>query len=329
MSHTRSDTESTLVNNQGSNFSSASSETEVSSISSSKSRAYLKELECENANGTNNEHGSMGKRAWCPAASSASRSVCPALNAMANHGYIPRSGHEITFPKLFFGLRNCYNLTYALTLVLTLGGFILIGLWPLTWKGWKKIELREVGRKMGETIHERRGQVSVQLLSLIAVGVEHNASLIHPDVPRCESHLPSWKPLASLASTLFPNAGPMITEIDVAHARLARETASLNYQRSQTGKEAKSYTGLDAVHAEIARGEMAIILGVWRESEESPNGIPLASLMPWLTEERLPEDWVKADLNGKTRKRTGLFEVMKRSKTMKAEMDRIRALETI
>jgi len=38
-----------------------------------------------------------------------SRSCCPALNAMANHGILPRSGRGITFPQMNAAIRSTYN----------------------------------------------------------------------------------------------------------------------------------------------------------------------------------------------------------------------------
>ncbi|KAJ6596153.1 hypothetical protein DFH09DRAFT_858156, partial [Mycena vulgaris] len=48
---------------------------------------------------------------------------------------------------------------------------------------------------------------------------------------------------------------------------------------------------LDAMHAEIARGERAIILGVWQQSIGGRKGAPLPWMRTWLGEERLPEGW--------------------------------------
>ncbi|KAH7915896.1 Chloroperoxidase [Hygrophoropsis aurantiaca] len=44
-----------------------------------------------------------------PAQEGDSRCSCPALNAMANHGIIPRSGRNITFTELNHQIRSTYN----------------------------------------------------------------------------------------------------------------------------------------------------------------------------------------------------------------------------
>lgn len=46
---------------------------------------------------------------YIPAADTDSRSSCPALNAMANHGILPRSGRSISFRELNAAIRTTYN----------------------------------------------------------------------------------------------------------------------------------------------------------------------------------------------------------------------------
>jgi len=38
-----------------------------------------------------------------------SRSACPALNALSNHGILPRDGRNITYPQMSAAIRNVYN----------------------------------------------------------------------------------------------------------------------------------------------------------------------------------------------------------------------------
>ncbi|KIK49938.1 hypothetical protein GYMLUDRAFT_253415 [Collybiopsis luxurians FD-317 M1] len=66
---------------------------------------------------------------YCPPQAGDLRSVCPALNTMANHG--PRDGRHLTFGVLFRGLKECYGLTTPLASVLVTGSFVLIGRSPL------------------------------------------------------------------------------------------------------------------------------------------------------------------------------------------------------
>ena len=65
--------------------------------------------------------------AFCPPHPGDSRAPCPAMNSMANHGYLPRDGKCITPGVLIHALRAGYHLSYPLAWFLTHGGFYLIG----------------------------------------------------------------------------------------------------------------------------------------------------------------------------------------------------------
>ncbi|GFP58912.1 putative sterigmatocystin biosynthesis peroxidase stcC [Trichoderma asperellum] len=46
---------------------------------------------------------------WIPAGPKDSRSPCPGLNVLANHGYLPRSGKNIDLPTLHSAFVDAYN----------------------------------------------------------------------------------------------------------------------------------------------------------------------------------------------------------------------------
>ncbi|OIW29222.1 Cloroperoxidase [Coniochaeta ligniaria NRRL 30616] len=46
---------------------------------------------------------------WIPKLPGQSRSPCPGLNVMANHGYLPRSGKNIDLAAVRYGVANAYN----------------------------------------------------------------------------------------------------------------------------------------------------------------------------------------------------------------------------
>ncbi|KAG9219649.1 hypothetical protein CCMSSC00406_0006029 [Pleurotus cornucopiae] len=96
------------------------------------------------------------KHEFCPPQEGDVRSPCPALNTMANHGYINRSGKNLTAAALSAALQKCYNLSLPLAIVLSYGGFILLHRYNFL----RGIDLKEVG-KHGF--------------------VEHDASLVHRD----------------------------------------------------------------------------------------------------------------------------------------------------
>jgi len=282
-----------------------------------------------------------GHNAWCPPQEGDSRSVCPALNTMANHGYLPRSGRHITFPILIHALRECYNLTFALALVLATGGYLLVGKIPIPIPLLLPIAFSfEIPLLFGFSLHfftfglfdnffGDGGAIGGTKLKafdrhLRFGGVEHDASLVHRDCPVGEKYpshqiMQDW--VKDLISDVRPipvrapasaEAGewaflndPVMDERDVARARVRREHLSPE---------------LDPFHAEIARGEMAIILGVWSrastssEGETEKIGAPLAWMLDWLKYERLPDGW-------RPNREQTLHDVRRRATIMKEAME--------
>ncbi|KAF8610678.1 Cloroperoxidase [Ceratobasidium sp. AG-I] len=82
-----------------------------------------------------------------------SRSPCPALNAAANHGYLPHSGRNLTAFQLIRSIHELYGLSYPLAILLTIGGILTCG-------RWGTLDLESLSK------HGR---------------IEHDASLVHLD----------------------------------------------------------------------------------------------------------------------------------------------------
>ncbi|CAG8524451.1 652_t:CDS:2 [Scutellospora calospora] len=55
------------------------------------------------------------------------RSPCPALNALANHGYLPRNGKDITPRQLFEALQKVFNENTSFAMYQVAGCFTLYG----------------------------------------------------------------------------------------------------------------------------------------------------------------------------------------------------------
>ncbi|KIK50565.1 hypothetical protein GYMLUDRAFT_252885, partial [Collybiopsis luxurians FD-317 M1] len=108
------------------------------------------------------------------------RSVCPALNTMANHRYIPRDGRHLTFGVLFRGLKECYGLTTPLAFVLVTGSFVLIGRSPLRIPYLSDLSIFRAKNPNG-TISPG-GVIDLHLIGLHN-GIEHDASLVHTNTP--------------------------------------------------------------------------------------------------------------------------------------------------
>ncbi|TFY57029.1 heme-thiolate peroxidase, partial [Rhodofomes roseus] len=171
---------------------------------------------------------------YCPPQRGDSRSPCPALNTLANHGYLPRDGKVITPSVLIHALREGYHLSYTLAWFLTHGGFYLLG--------------------------QRRKRICLQDLSRHNC-IEHDASLVHPDVGFRDEYAPIEMHLHMLEDLMrYSKDGVVMTPDDVARARVAREAA---------------YTiPMDKIHAEIARGEMAIVLQLFNNPENYAHPAP-------------------------------------------------------
>jgi hypothetical protein len=213
---------------------------------------------------------------WTPKRHGESRSPCPALNAMANHGYLPHDGRDLSLVTIICATRKAYHLTWPLAIFLVVGGYVLLHRW------WK-IDLEDLD------LHN---------------AVEHNASLAHEDADLTQnpSYAPSTVNVSMLDQLLNDSAdGMVMTAVDIARARVRREATY--------GPGA-----IDSVHQEIARGEMALALGIFGKG----TAIPLEFLRVWFQEERLPDGWVKNE------KRLGLCETIRLSSDIRHAMENFR-----
>ncbi|KAK0490257.1 hypothetical protein IW261DRAFT_1412828 [Armillaria novae-zelandiae] len=167
----------------------------------------------------------------------------------------------LPFRTVISGLKTCYGLSTGLAAFLTIGGFLWIS-------RLFTINLFDIGR------HGR---------------VEHNASLVHADTPEGQEYAPvkineDW--VEQVVGDIQPCAREcrqesLVDAEDIARMRVRRE---------------KTSPAMDSVHAEVARGEMALILGIWEtkgvdKNGASKTGVPLPWLLEWLGKEKLPEGW--------------------------------------
>ncbi|KAG6868293.1 hypothetical protein C0993_005369 [Termitomyces sp. T159_Od127] len=206
---------------------------------------------------------------------------------MANHGYIARDGKNIGLWGLIRGLRACYSLSAPLAGFLAVGGFVLL-------RRVGRVDLYDVGE------HGR---------------IEHDASLVHRDTPAGERYAPIEveeglvERLVGDARTGSGSGGEgraVMDAWDVARARVRRE---------------KQSPRLDFMHAEIARGEMAIILGVWETRAGGDVGVPVEWMREWMGRERLPKEWERPTHV------QGLFDVVRRARSIRLAMQSLEKAE--
>lgn len=203
---------------------------------------------------------------------------------MANHGYLPRDGKQINADIIIAALRKAFNLSRPLAFFLTRGATTLLG------QSGKYFCLEDLAR------HNR---------------VEHDASIYHKDASARDEYAPITVSTEMLEQ-MFDDSenGIWMTPEDVARARVRREAT---YPK-----------GLDTIHAEVARGEMAIVLNLFNNPDpqlltthsievppvqrsfvsrffrrilgkkEEPvplPGVPISFLKTWMGQERLPDGW--------------------------------------
>jgi len=232
------------------------------------------------------------KNAFCPPQSGDVRSACPALNTMANHGYIARDGKNLSAMNVVHGLMACYGLSMFCAMFLSFGGFLWL-------RKFGRVNLYEIGKHNA---------------------IEHDASLVHQDTPKGQTYAPIEID-HSLVDALVSDVKPSSLEIEKSSDPTAKFL--MNYEdvaRARIRRE-KQCRPVDSLHAEVARGEMAIILGVWEVKTKNKVGIPVDYIKRWIGEEKLPDGW-KPDHT------QGLLDVIRRSKDIRLAMDQIRKEES-
>jgi len=86
-----------------------------------------------------------------------SRSPCPGLNALANHGILPRNGKKITYKEMSEACQHAYNLSPSLADQLTASAYM---------------------------VDQGRGFIDLMDLNALQV-VQHDASFTRPDIAFC------------------------------------------------------------------------------------------------------------------------------------------------
>ncbi|KAI0758969.1 Chloroperoxidase [Fomes fomentarius] len=211
---------------------------------------------------------------YVPAGSDDSRSPCPALNALANHGYLPHDGRNLTQAQLVSALSKVYNISSGFGSVLALGGLLLCG-------------------------HKKPGLTLARTVDLHDLArhnaIEHDGSLVHDDAPEPKSEFAPTAVDPALLQQLLDSAADDAGWLrlgDLCHAQVRRQTPGASRP-------------LDALHTTFAKGELALLFEAMGVSVEEAKRLPAqggdgaAKVVPkrfleqWLGEERLPDGWVR------------------------------------
>lgn len=215
-----------------------------------------------------------------------SRCSCPALNAMANHGIIPRDGRNLSFKELSGQIRSTYNFSPTFCLF--------------------------VPRYIARILNRSYGSGRFDLADIdVHNGIEHDASLVRRDTfHQVHQGLPDGQLVAMLLKSatgpprkkdtqsasqghLPPNESPYF---NVA-AHVAKATTDFDMNRTLTPADLSRRLGECRRVAKASNGQYSQDTG--HKMFGSSNGSTLLTIFggrlhdihTFLTEERLPEGW--------------------------------------
>ncbi|KZS87536.1 Cloroperoxidase [Sistotremastrum niveocremeum HHB9708] len=202
-----------------------------------------------------------------------SRSPCPALNALANHGYLPHDGKEISLRQLIRALTEVFNLSTPLALVLAVGGVLLCG----------------SVAKLTLTLHDLA----------LHNRIEHDASLVHDNAHVGDKFAPT-------------PVDPVLVDRLLDEAEAEDELTADFFGKMRARREAEALVKpLNFIHANFARGESALILttlGHARPGDDITHRVvSVDAVRDFLGKERFPDGWVKS------KETIGLFTIAKLS----------------
>ena len=199
-----------------------------------------------------------------------------------------RHGKNLSAMDIVRGLKACYGLSTSCAMFLSFGGYILL-------RKFRRVSLYEIGKHNA---------------------VEHNASLVHHDILEGQIFAPIEID-HSLVDALVSDVKPSLAEIEKSPDPTAEFL--MNYEdvaRARIRREAEC-NPVDNLHAEIARGEMALVLGLWELKTKEKIGIPVDYLKRWIGEESLPDGW-KPDHT------LGLLDLVRRTSQIRNAMNEMR-----
>ncbi|EJD51849.1 heme-thiolate peroxidase [Auricularia subglabra TFB-10046 SS5] len=182
-----------------------------------------------------------------------SRSPCPALNAMANHGIIPRSGRGISFKSLSTTIPDTYNFS----------------------KSFAYFTLNY----MAEMLQKSYAHDSFDLGDLaVHNGISHDASLTRYDVPR---HADQSVPDLDLVDELLACATGKDAQ---GHAILtAADLARFSAERREHSRDTNGQFTMSFQHKMFSSSNTSTLLTVY--------GGRVDDLTVILKEERIPDGW--------------------------------------
>ncbi|KAJ7077234.1 Chloroperoxidase [Mycena epipterygia] len=207
--------------------------------------------------GTVIPHGSPGAAGkwpeFVPPKEGDSRSACPALNALANHGILPHDGRNIKFTDMAQAVQMAYNFSPTFS--------------------------RFVPSFSAGILHRKYQTDMCDLAELnLHNGIEHDASLTRQDAKydpdQDKPYLPFITEFLASASGKDHDGNPVLTAADLSRY--------LGKRRSE-GKASNPDFTLGKFHKIVGSTNSSTLITIF--------GGKIADLEPFLTEERIPEGW--------------------------------------
>ncbi|CAG8496545.1 9575_t:CDS:2 [Ambispora gerdemannii] len=191
---------------------------------------------------------------WKPPGPNDQRSPCPALNVLANHGYIPRDGNNVTVQQIRDALDEHLGVS--------------------SWFG--SLMARVVMHKFGNN-----GQLSLADLFEHNI-IEHDASLTRNDKYFSTDANPSTQLNQTLITQLLSFASPETNRLNVDSLAKAR---NLRYDQSKTANPEFVF---ESDQHSNAFGEASLLLNVIGADEREVE-VDVANV--FLREAKIPDNW--------------------------------------
>jgi len=227
----------------------------------------------------------LPKGEYQPARPTDLRSPCPAVNALANHGYIPRDGRNVSSTDIRtamteLGVSNAIRTTFTYAAYLEHQDHPPTGFWAFIRNPFAYL-LRQFGVRSSHQ-QAANGTASLNLDQLSRHGaIEHDVSLSRHDFNQGDNTIPQKDLIADLIGCSAD--GKVITATDLAKLRLRR-----------LGQQKMENTDLQygAEQHQLACGESALILTVFGTGFGHYD-VPVSYVQALFADERLPvlEGW--------------------------------------
>ncbi|CAG8628827.1 7012_t:CDS:2, partial [Dentiscutata heterogama] len=199
-------------------------------------------------------HG-MSAHEWQAAGPDDKRSPCPALNSLANHGYLPRSGENITKSQLIKALKEGLNASTAVAYYLVYSG------------------LHGIGKPCAKTFNLDDLNQHNKL--------EHDASLTRKDHYFGDNH------------TIDPELVDLLLEQNIDGKINEEALSKFHWIRLNNSKELNPTVTYGSSQKFLSGGEVSLLLNFI--GANTNHEIDIEKLEVFLKSEKFPEGWRKPD----------------------------------